>query len=129
VSDSTHAGAADDAGAYDDAVVPVSDSAMQVRQMPQVHTTALSFRSVAGVVGVSERTVRRDVAKSGPSECFRVRGRDGKTYPANRGSQATLAAAAHMYRARGWTQRQIAEQFDVSQSTISRVLRQWRPLP
>lgn len=50
-----------------------------------------SLRAIAGALGVSEPTVRRDIAKSGascdapePEPAARVIGMDGKSYPATR---------------------------------------------
>lgn len=56
----------------------------------------------------------------------RVRGLDGKTYPASDASQQRTAAYVLALRRHGLTQSCIAARLGISQPTVSRLLREWR---
>lgn len=100
---------------------------MQVRSPAHVHTEAFSNRAIARALGVSEATIRRDLDVSGDSRESpdRVVGLDGKSYPASEAGQRRMAAAILALRARGMKQVEIAAELGVSQSTVSRALRDW----
>ena len=86
--------------------------------------TAHSYGVIAQLLGVSRETVRRDAG--GMERPLRVRGLDGKTYPASADGQRIMAAAVLKLRSEGLTQRQIATRLGVSQPTVHRFLRDWR---
>jgi transposase len=75
--------------------------------------------------GVSKSTVERSLQRLRPDRDYRVRGRDGKSYPASLDAQRLSASIALELRQRGQTQREIAGRLGVSQPTVSRLLRDW----
>jgi transposase len=84
-----------------------------------------STRAIAQKMGISKSTVhRRTIDVRSPGD--RVRGLDGKSYPATGDS---LVASDEMVelRAQGWSYRQLAKEFDVSPQTVMRMLRTHEP--
>ena len=88
-----------------------------------------SLGAIAAAVGVSKDTVARDLRAAGTPSATRVRGRDGKTYPASKEGQRHTAALALTLHRQGWTQARIATRLGVSQPTVSRLLRDWTTRP
>jgi DNA-binding transcriptional regulator LsrR (DeoR family) len=85
--------------------------------------SANSLRAIAEIAGVSRTTVHKAVTRHPLDDpTIRVTGRDGKSYPATRRAQDVMRAYAVILRDRGLTQHQIADQLQISQSTVSRLL-------
>lgn len=91
-----------------------------------ISTRSHSLRALAGAVGVSKSQIARDLSTvpSGPP-ADRVTGLDGKSYPTNLEGQRHTARLALHLRSQGFKQQAIADALGVSQSTVSRCLRDW----
>ena len=85
----------------------------------------ISNRAIAALLGVSRKTVDRTVARSGRSGKKSVRSADGKkrSLPSNPMSSKERQAEIVRLHDEGMKQTDIAEQLDVSQSTVSDTLR------
>ena len=85
----------------------------------------ISNRAIAALLGVSHQTVDRTVAKSGRSGKKNVRGADGKKRSLTSNPMSSKERQAEIVRLHeeGVKQTDIAEQLEVSQSTVSDTLR------
>lgn len=110
--------------------------------MPQIHQsgqartdlimgfdlTRISNRAIAALLGVSDMTVHRAVAKSGRSGKKSVRGVDGKKRSLSSNPMSGKERRAEIVRLHdeGMKQTDIAERLGVSQSTVSDTLKRHR---